>query len=71
MCSSICASTKLREVPLYKPIIAAINGVCIGLGAELIQATDLRIAAEHAIFAVNEVMRGFMPGGGSTVRLAR
>jgi len=32
----------LREVPLYKPIIAAINGVCVGLGAELIQATDLR-----------------------------
>jgi len=61
----------LREAPLYKPIIGAINGVCIGLGAELIQATDLRIAAEHATFAVNEVVRGFMPGGGSTVRLAR
>jgi enoyl-CoA hydratase len=61
----------LREFPLYKPIIAAINGVCIGLGTELIQATDLRIAAEHATFAVNEVVRGFMPGGGSTVRLAR
>jgi enoyl-CoA hydratase len=61
----------LRGFPLYKPIIAAINGVCIGLGAELIQATDLRIAAEHATFAVNEVVRGFMPGGGSTVRLAR
>jgi enoyl-CoA hydratase len=61
----------LREMPLYKPIIAAINGACIGLGAELIQATDLRIAAEHATFAVNEVARGFMPGGGSTVRLAR
>ena len=44
----------LREFSLYKPIIAAINGVCIGLGAELIQATDLRIAAEHATFAVNE-----------------
>jgi len=61
----------LRGVPLYKPIIAAINGVCVGLGAELIQATDLRIAAEHATFAVTEVVRGFMPGGGSTVRLAR
>jgi enoyl-CoA hydratase len=61
----------LRQFPLYQPIIAAINGVCVGLGAELIQATDLRIAAEHATFAVNEVVRGFMPGGGSTVRLAR
>jgi enoyl-CoA hydratase len=61
----------LREFPLYKPIIAAINGLAIGLGTELIQATDLRIAAEHAAFAVNEVTRGFMPGGGSAVRLAR
>lgn len=61
----------LRQFPLYKPVIAAINGVCVGLGAELIQAIDLRIAAEHAIFAVTEVVRGFMPGGGSTVRLAR
>ena len=51
----------LREVPLYKPIIAAINGVCVGLGTELIQATDLRIAAEHATFAVNkEGPRAFM-----------
>ena len=61
----------LREFPLYKPIICAINGLCIGLGAELLQGTDLRIAAEHAAFAVNEVTRGFMPGGGSAVRLAR
>ncbi|MDB5108115.1 MAG: hypothetical protein JWM69_1056 [Candidatus Binatus sp.] len=61
----------LREFPLYKPIIAAINGSCVGLGAELIQATDIRIAAIHATFAVNEVARGFMPGGGSAVRLAR
>jgi enoyl-CoA hydratase len=61
----------LREFPLYKPIIAAINGLAIGLGTELLQATDLRIAAEHAAFAVNEVTRGFMPGGGSAVRLAR
>jgi enoyl-CoA hydratase len=61
----------LREFQLYKPIIAAINGLAIGLGTELLQATDLRIAAEHAAFAVNEVTRGFMPGGGSAVRLAR
>jgi enoyl-CoA hydratase/carnithine racemase len=61
----------LRDFPLYKPIIAAVNGFSIGLGTELLQATDLRIAAEHATFAVNEVTRGFMPGGGSAVRLAR
>lgn len=56
---------------LYKPIIAAINGFCLGGGTELIQATDLRIAAEHATFALTEVIRGFMPAGGSTVRLPR
>ena len=60
----------LREFPVYKPIIAAIPGICIGLGAELLQATDLRVAADHARFAINEVTRGFMPGGGSAVRLA-
>jgi enoyl-CoA hydratase len=60
----------LREVPFYKPIVAAVNGVAIGLGSELLQATDVRIAADHASFAVNEVTRGFMPGGGSAVRLA-
>jgi enoyl-CoA hydratase len=60
----------LREFPLYTPIIAAVNGVCVGLGAELLQATDIRIAADHARFAINEVTRGFMPGGGSAVRLA-
>jgi enoyl-CoA hydratase/carnithine racemase len=61
----------LREFTLYKPITAAVNGLAIGLGTELLQATDLRIAIEHAAFAVNEVTRGFMPGGGSAVRVAR
>lgn len=61
----------LRGFTLYKPIITAINGFCLGAGTELIQATDLRIVAEHAIFGLTEVMRGFMPAGGSTVRLPR
>lgn len=61
----------LRGVPLPKPIIAAINGFCLGAGTELIQATDLRVAATHATFALTEVQRGFMPAGGSTVRLPR
>jgi enoyl-CoA hydratase/carnithine racemase len=65
------AAVMLRGEPVYKPIIAAVNGVSVGLGTELLQATDLRVAAEHATFAVNEVKRGFMPGGGSTVRLSR
>lgn len=61
----------LKAGELYKPVIAAINGYCIGAGTELIQAVDIRIASERASFAVNEVTRGFMPGGGSAVRLAR
>lgn len=61
----------LRGLPLYKPVIAAINGFCLGAGTELLQATDLRIAATHATFALTEVIRGFMPAGGSTVRLPR
>jgi hypothetical protein len=32
----------LREFPLYTPIIAAGNGVCVGLGADLLLATDIR-----------------------------
>lgn len=61
----------LKNTTLYKPIVAAVNGPCIGAGAEILQAVDIRIAGEQAFFAVNEVVRGFMPGGGSTVRLAR
>jgi enoyl-CoA hydratase len=61
----------MRGFHLDKPVIAAINGVSVGAGTELMQATDLRIAAEHATFALTEVARGFMPGGGSAVRLAR
>jgi enoyl-CoA hydratase len=61
----------LREYHLEKPVIAAINGVSVGAGTELMQATDLRIAAEHATFSLTEVARGFMPGGGSAVRLPK
>jgi enoyl-CoA hydratase len=61
----------LRGVELYKPIIAAINGFCLAGGTELIQATDIRIAAEHATFGLMEVKRAIIPAGGSMVRLPR
>lgn len=61
----------LRKFPMFKPIVAAINGACIGAGTEMMQAMDIRIAAEHATFALTEVALGFMPGGGSSVRLPR
>lgn len=57
--------------PLYKPVVAAINGFCLAGGTELIQAIDIRIAAEHARFGLTEVSRGIIPAGGSLARLAR
>lgn len=61
----------LREVEIYKPIIAAVNGACIAGGMEMLQGTDIRIASENATFAIAEPRRGLFPGGGSTVKLPR
>lgn len=61
----------LREGDLFKPVIAAVNGICAAGGMEMLQGTDVRIASETASFAVAEVKRGLFPGGGSTVRLPR
>ena len=56
---------------IYKPIISAINGFCLAGGTEIIQGTDLRVAAPHAKFGLPEVHWGIIPGGGSHVRLPR
>lgn len=61
----------LRGYSLHKPIISAVNGYCLAAGTELIQATDIRIAAEHATFGLTEVIRGIIPAGGGLVRLPR
>lgn len=61
----------LKAEPLYKPVIAAVNGRALGGGTELLQATDIRIAADHAQFALPEPKVGVVPGAGSMVRLAR
>jgi len=61
----------LKAEPLYKPVIAAVNGRALGGGTELLQATDIRIAASHAEFALPEPKVGVVPGAGSMVRLAR
>lgn len=61
----------LKPRSLSKPIIAAVNGAAVGGGFELIQATDLRVVVSHARFALPEVQRAIVPGGGSMVRLPR
>lgn len=61
----------LRGYQLYKPIVSAINGFCLAAGTELIQATDIRIAAEHATFGLTEVVRAIIPAGGGLTRLPR
>ena len=67
----IADKVMLKDAPIYKPVIAAINGRALGGGTELLQATDIRIAAEHACFALPEPRSGVVPGGGSMVRLTR
>jgi enoyl-CoA hydratase/carnithine racemase len=54
-----------------KPVIAAINGICLGGGLELALACDIRICARRASFALPEVGVGVIPGAGGTQRLAR
>ena len=54
-----------------KPIIAMINGFCLGGGNELALACDMRIGSETARFSQPEINLGIMCGGGGTQRLAR
>lgn len=54
---------------VYKPIITAVNGICVAGGLEFMLGTDIRIAADHASFGLTEVRWAVVPAGGSHVRL--
>lgn len=56
---------------LRTPLIAVVNGDCMGGGCEMLQQTDIRVAEEQARFGVPEAKRGLIAGAGSTMRLKR
>ena len=61
----------LKGFRLTKPLIAAVEGPAIAGGTEILQATDIRVAATSARFGVSEARWGLYPLGGSAVRLPR
>src|SRR6266481_3841418 len=61
--------TAIEEFP--KPVIAMINGFCLGGGLEVALACDMRIASDTARLGQPEINLGIIPGGGGTQRLTR
>jgi len=58
-----------RGLEVWKPVIAAVNGYCLGGGMTLLLGTDLRVAVPHATFSLAEVKRGLIAGNGGTQRI--
>ena len=64
-------TSMLRERTWDKPVIAAVHGLCLTGGFEMVMGTDLRVASEDARFQMREATFGIMPTGGSNVFLPR
>lgn len=60
-----------KHSTLEKPVVAAINGLALGAGFEIMLSTDIRLAASHAEFGLPETGVGVVPAGGTLVRLVR
>jgi enoyl-CoA hydratase/carnithine racemase len=60
-----------KHSTLDKPVICAVNGLCMGGGFEIMLSTDLRVAADTATFAFPETRLGVVPAGGTLTRLVR
>lgn len=58
---------RLEECPM--PVVAAIDGYCLGGGMELAMCADLRVASERSTFGQPELNLGLLPGWGGTQRL--
>jgi enoyl-CoA hydratase len=67
------ASPRIYDVmsSFPKPVIAMINGFCLGGGCEMAMSCDFRIASSKARFGQPEIKLGLIPGGGGTQRMAR
>ena len=67
--AKIVSHALLKTDAYSKPIVAAVNGDCVGGGLELLLSTDIRAAAPHARFGLPEVRWSIYPFGGATVKL--